>query len=65
MRHHRHFLLWGTMCTIYTPEFAWGKGLGDLPRSMAYLRPLALTGAVADAIASDPDVPNVLHWAFS
>lgn len=55
----------GSDYSTYSPEFAWGKGLGDLPRAMAYLRPLALTGAVADAIASDPDVPNVLHWAFS
>lgn len=55
----------GSNYSTYTPEFAWGKGFGDLPRSMADLRPLALTGMVADSIPSDPTVPNTLNWAFS
>jgi hypothetical protein len=53
----------------YTPTFLFGKGAGDLPESMAWLRPLALTGTVGYAIASkkktrkfdiDPDGGNTV-----
>jgi hypothetical protein len=30
--------------TTLTPTFDWGKGLGDLPDSLPYLRPFAITG---------------------
>jgi hypothetical protein len=30
--------------TTLSPSFDFGKGLGDLPRSLTYLRPLAITG---------------------
>jgi hypothetical protein len=30
--------------TTITPTFDWGKGLGDLPESLPYLRPFAITG---------------------
>ncbi len=30
--------------TTITPTFDWGKGFGDLPESLPYLRPFAITG---------------------
>ncbi len=48
-----------------SPEFAFGKGMGDLPWGLRYLRPFAVTGAVSgDLPVSGPD-PDVLNWAFS
>jgi hypothetical protein len=65
---------------IYTPTFWFGKGFGDLPESMNWLRPLAITGQVGYAIPGistmvtvDPDTgdintdynPQVLQWGGS
>jgi hypothetical protein len=36
--------------TTYTPTVYFGKGLGDLPDSMKYLKPFALTGTIGVAI---------------
>lgn len=36
--------------STYTPTIKFGKGLGDLPDSLKYLRPLAITGTVGYAI---------------
>jgi len=36
--------------TTYTPTAYFGKGFGDLPDSLKYLKPLALTGTVGVAI---------------
>jgi hypothetical protein len=36
--------------TTYTPTFYFGKGFGDLPASLSWARPLALTGVVGYAI---------------
>lgn len=53
----------------YTPTVLWGKGAGDLPESMNWLRPLALTGTLGYAITSkkktrsygtDPDTGNTV-----
>jgi hypothetical protein len=38
--------------TTYTPTLLFGKGAGDLPETMGWLRPLALTGTVGYAITS-------------
>jgi hypothetical protein len=38
--------------TTYTPTFLFGKGAGDLPETMEWLRPLALTGTIGYAITS-------------
>src|SRR5665213_616937 len=66
--------------TTYTPTFYFGKGFGDLPASMGWARPFAVTGQVGYAIPSsnatvtvDPtsgDVdtefnPRVLTWGAS
>ena len=35
---------------VYTPTFYFGKGLGDLPDTLSWLRPVAITGQVGYAI---------------
>ena len=66
--------------TVYTPTLYFGKGFGDLPASMGWARPFAITGQVGYAIPSsnatmtvDPDSgdidtefnPRVLVWGAS
>src|SRR5690242_18956482 len=63
--------------STYTPTVWLGKGFGDLPESMKWLRPLAITGQFGYAIPAsaaistiDPDTgdtdmdfhPQVLQW---
>ena len=48
--------------STYTPEIAFGKGLGDLPDTMAVLRPLAITGQLGFAISGNAAQSKVLHW---
>ncbi len=66
---------------VYTPTFFFGKGFGDLPESLKWVRPFALTGQVGYAIPArsstvtsiDPDTgdadieqnPRVLVWGGS
>jgi hypothetical protein len=66
--------------TTYTPTFYFGKGFGDLPSSMGWARPFAITGQVGYAIPGssqtvtyDPSTgdvdtefnPRVLIWGAS
>lgn len=65
--------------STFTPTFFFGKGFGDLPDNLKYLKPFALTGlagigiptkASTTRINDDGDVeierhPNVLKWGFS
>lgn len=66
--------------STYTPTVWFGKGFGDLPDSLDWLRPLAITGQVGYAIPGsagtltvDPDTgdvdaeyhPQVLRWGGS
>lgn len=44
--------LGATSFSTFTPTFYLGKGLGDLPSSLSFLRPFALTGQVGLAIPS-------------
>lgn len=39
--------------STYTPTFYFGKGMGDLPDSVALLRPLAVTGTLGLAVPQD------------
>ena len=63
-----------------SPAFFFGKGFGDLPESVKFLRPFAITGVIAPNIPSsansdtvDPDTgntvsvrnPTTFTWAFS
>ena len=65
---------------VYTPTLYFGKGFGDLPASMSWARPFAITGQVGYAIPGssttvtvDPDTgdvdtefnPRVLVWGGS
>lgn len=66
--------------SIISPAFFFGKGFGDLPESVKYLRPFAITGMVGPNFPTrsgnnfiDPDTgktivernPTTLTWAFS
>ncbi len=65
--------------TTFTPALFFGKGFGDLPDNLQYLRPLAVTGQVGVSIPSrsssttindegEADVeqhPNFLQWGFA
>jgi hypothetical protein len=66
--------------SVYTPTLYFGKGFGDLPSTMSWARPFAVTGQVGYAIPSasttvtvDPDSgdadtefnPRVLVWGGS
>jgi hypothetical protein len=48
--------------STYTPTIKFGKGFGDLPDSLKYLRPLAVTGTVGYAIPGGGDEPNSIEW---
>jgi len=41
--------------TIISPALFFGKGLGDLPEPLKYLRPLAITGAIGPNFPTDKD----------
>ncbi|HEY0107254.1 MAG TPA: hypothetical protein VGB91_14330 [Rhizomicrobium sp.] len=49
--------------TTYTPQILFGKGFGDLPDSMALLRPLAVTGVLAYAIPGTSGESKSLQWS--
>jgi hypothetical protein len=51
--------------TTYTPTIYLGKGFGDLPKPLNYLRPLALTGTLGDVIPSEAADPNALNWGLA
>src|SRR6266481_3064447 len=51
---------------VYTPTFFFGKGMGDLPDTMSWARPFAVTGQIGYAIPArsktatfDPDSGTV------
>ncbi|MCL5023643.1 MAG: hypothetical protein M1497_09810 [Nitrospirae bacterium] len=63
-----------------SPAFFFGKGFGDLPESVKFLRPFAITGVIGPSfptrsgnVSIDPDTgetivernPTTLNWAFS
>ena len=57
--------------TTYTPTLYFGKGFGDLPNELRYLKPFALTGTLGVSIpghSSNPDGSlnsDVLQWGFA
>ena len=48
-----------------SPAIYFGKGFGDLPESVSFLRPLALTGVVAEDFPTEAAEPNTLEWGFA
>jgi hypothetical protein len=56
--------------STWTPGLFFGKGLGDLPRGLPWLRPFAVTGLIGVAIPSSASTdgsanPAVLQWGFA
>jgi hypothetical protein len=57
--------------STYTPTLYFGKGFGDLPNELKYLKPFALTGTIGESIAGQPTNadgslnPNALQWGFA
>jgi hypothetical protein len=49
--------------STYTPTIKFGKGFGDLPDSMAYLRPLAITGTVGYGIPGTSANSRSIEWS--
>jgi hypothetical protein len=48
--------------STYTPEILFGKGFGDLPDSLALLRPFAVTGQVGFKIPGTRFQSNAVEW---
>jgi hypothetical protein len=53
-----------------SPTFQFGKGLGDLPKSVRFLRPLAITGVFGPRFPTQRatggvENPTTLTWAFT
>ncbi len=53
--------------STFTPTLYFGKGLGDLPDSLAYLKPFAITGQIGPNMttATSAQGPNSLGWGFT
>ncbi len=48
----------------FSPTLYFGKGFGDLPASLGLLRPIAITGTLAEDFPTSAD-PNSLEWGFA
>lgn len=48
-----------------SPTLYVGKGMGDLPASLAYLRPIAITGEAAPALTTGAGQPNAFNYGFT
>ncbi len=55
----------GDAFSTLTPTFYFGKGFGDLPESVNYLRPLAVTGTLGESFPTSADDPNQFQWGFA
>lgn len=56
--------------STYMPQLYFGKGFGDLPDSVDYLKPFAITGVVGVGFpsrrhAEGEVIPDVLHYGFT
>ncbi|WP_039014114.1 hypothetical protein [Cupriavidus sp. IDO] len=48
-----------------SPSLFYGKGFGDLPDAVKYLRPLAITGIVSPELPTRRSEPDRLNWGFT
>lgn len=48
-----------------SPSIVVGKGMGDLPDSLAYLRPIAVTAQVGPSLTTGSGVPNAFDYGFT
>ena len=51
--------------TTLTPKLYFGKGFGDLPSRVDYLRPFALTGVLGQSFPTEPGGDSVFSWGFA
>jgi len=51
--------------TTVVPSLYFGKGFGDLPDSLMYLRPFAVTGVIGPAFTIDSDEPDRFEYGFT
>jgi hypothetical protein len=49
---------------VFTPTIYFGKGFGDLPKSLSYIRPFAITGTLGEDLPTRLD-PNNLEWGLA
>jgi len=50
--------------TTISPALFFGKGLGDLPQSLNFIRPFAITGVIGPNFPTSSD-PDTLTWQFT
>jgi hypothetical protein len=55
----------GEHFSTLTPSFTFGKGFGDLPDSIEWLKPFAVTGSLGVAVPLHDDESNVLQTGFT
>ena len=48
-----------------SPALFFGKGFGDLPSSLEYLRPVAITGTISPNFTTEHSAPDSLSWGFT
>lgn len=48
-----------------TPTAYFGKGFGDLPQALSYLRPLALTGEIGPNLTTSRSATNSVDWGLT
>ncbi len=51
--------------STYAPTIYYAKGFGDLPNSMALLKPFALTGILGYQIPTEQTQAKVFNWGFT
>ena len=51
--------------TTFTPTIYFGKGFGDLPDSLNFAKPLAITGTLGQTFPTSAEEANALEWAFA
>jgi hypothetical protein len=49
---------------VFTPTIYFGKAFGDLPDSLAYAKPFAITGTLGEDLPTSAE-PNVLEWGIA
>ncbi|HUA65344.1 MAG TPA: hypothetical protein VME24_05820 [Alphaproteobacteria bacterium] len=50
---------------VFTPTIYFGKGFGDLPDTLKYARPFALTGTLGEELPTSYADPNSLDWGIA
>lgn len=51
--------------STFTPTLYFGKGFGDLPEALAYLKPIAVTGTIGEVLPTESGAGNSLEWGVA